>query len=222
MTKDHNIIRFTWLPYKSTCYLTMDTLILASKSPRRREILHQLGIPFIVCNIEIDEAAHYRKTVRSSVMNVSRKKAEEAASGFTSGLVLGVDTVVFFNGRVLGKPENAEQARAFIRMLSGNRHEVLSGITVRDASSGHTRSGCSISSVQFVRMSNEEIEGYVQWDDWVDKAGGYAIQGRAALFIRRIEGSYYNIMGLPVEKLYTLLRGFEYFRSDGNHLPVRR
>ena len=92
----------------STCYLTMDTLILASKSPRRREILHRLGIPFIVCNIEINEAAHYRKTVRSSVMNVSRKKVEEAASGFTRGLVLGVDTVVFFNGRVLGKPENAE------------------------------------------------------------------------------------------------------------------
>jgi septum formation protein len=196
----------------STCYLTMDTLILASKSPRRREILHRLGIPFIVCNIEINEAAHYRKTVRSSVMNVSRKKVEEAASGFTRGLVLGVDTVVLFNGRVLGKPENAEQARASIRMLSGNRHEVLSGITVRDAGSGLTRSGCSISSVRFVRLSNE----------WIDIAGGYAIQGHAAFFIRRIEGSYYNIMGLPVEKLYTLLRGFEYFRSDGNYLPVRR
>ena len=206
----------------STCYLTMDTLILASKSPRRREILHRLGIPFIVCNIEINEAAHYRKTVRSSVMNVSRKKVEEAASGFTRGLVLGVDTVVFFNCRVLGKPENAEQARASIRMLSGNRHEVLSGITVRDAGSGLTRSGCSISSVRFVRLSNEEIEGYVQGDEWIDKAGGYAIQGHAAFFIRRIEGSYYNIMGLPVEKLYTLLRGFEYFRSDGNYLPVRR
>jgi septum formation protein len=200
----------------------MDTLILASKSPRRREILHRLGIPFIVCSIEIDEAAYYRKTVRSSVMNVSRKKAEEAASGFTRGLVLGVDTVVFFNGKVLGKPENAEQARASIRMLSGNRHEVLSGITVCDAGGGFTRSGCSVSSVQFVRLSNEEIEGYLQEDEWVDKAGGYAIQGRAAFFIRRIEGSYYNIMGLPVEKLYTLLKGFKYFRSDGIYLPVRR
>ncbi len=199
----------------------MDTLILASKSLRRREILDQLGIPFIVCTVEIDETAHYRKTVRSSVMNVSRKKAGEVASGFTSGLVLGVDTVVSFNGRVLGKPENEKQARGFLRMLNGNRHEVLSGITVCNAGTGLARSDCSVSTVQFARMSKDEIEAYIEGGEWADKAGAYAIQGRAALYIRQIEGSYYNIVGLPVEKLYTLLRGFEYFRSDGNYLPAR-
>ena len=200
----------------------MDTLILASKSPRRRDILHQLGIPFIVCTVEIDETAHYRNTVRSSVMNVSRKKAGDAASRFTSGLVLGVDTVVSFNGKVMGKPENARQARGFLRMLSGNRHEVLSGITVHNAGTGLSRSDCSVSTVHFARMSNDEIEAYVEGGEWADKAGAYAIQGRAAFFIRRIDGSYYNIVGLPVEKLYTLLRGFTYFKSDGNYLPVRR
>ena len=200
----------------------MDTLILASKSPRRREILHQMGIPFIVCTVEIDETAHYRKTVRSSVMNVSRKKAGEAASGFASGLVLGVDTVVSFNGRVLGKPENTEQARIFLRMLSGNRHEVLSGITVYNVGTGLARSDCSVSTVQFARMSDDEIEAYVERGEWADKAGAYAIQGCAAFYISKIEGSYHNIVGLPVEKLYTLLRGFKYFRSDGNYLPVRR
>ncbi len=200
----------------------MDTLILASKSPRRREILQQLGIPFVTCNIDIDEAAHYRKRVRSSVLNISRKKAEVAASRFSRGLVVGVDTVVYFNERILGKPENAEQARAYIKMLRGNRHQVFSGITVRDVYRAVARSSCSTSSVQFMRMNDEEIGRYVQEGEWVDKAGGYAIQGQAAFFIRRIEGSYYNIMGLPVEELYTLLKEFEYFKSDGIYQPVRR
>lgn len=200
----------------------MDTLILASKSPRRREILHQMGIPFIVSAVEIDETVHYRKSVRLSVMNVARQKAEEAASAFSNGLVLGVDTVVSFNGRVLGKPENAEQARSYLRMLSGNQHEVLSGITVYDTGMGIGRSECSVSTVQFSKMSADEIDSYIDGGEWADKAGAYAIQGRAALHILSIEGSYHNIVGLPVEKLYTLLKGFTYFRSDGNFLPVRR
>ena len=200
----------------------MDTLILASKSPRRREILHQMGIPFVASPVEIDETAHYRKSVRLSVMNVARHKAQEAASGSSNGLVLGVDTVVSFNGRVLGKPGNAEQARSFLQMLSGNRHEVLSGITVYNAGTGLGRSECSVSTVQFSKMSADEIDTYIDGGEWSDKAGAYAIQGHAALHIHSIKGSYHNIVGLPVEKLYTLLKGFKYFRSNGNFLPVRR
>jgi len=181
-----------------------------------------MGIPFIVSAVEIDETVHYRKSVRLSVINVASQKAEEAASAFSNGLVLGVDTVVSFNGRVLGKPENAEQARSFLHMLSGNRHEVLSGITVYDAGMGIGRSECSVSTVQFSKMSADEIDSYIDGGEWADKAGAYAIQGRAALYIQNIEGSYHNIVGLPVEKLYTLLKGFTYFRSDGNFLPVRR
>jgi septum formation protein len=200
----------------------MDTLILASKSPRRREILEQLGIPFTLCAVEIDEEAHFRKSVRSSVMNVARKKAEAAAVQYANGLVLGVDTVVSFKGRVLGKPENAETAARFLHMLSGNEHEVLSGITVYNTATGCARSDCSVSAVQFASMSGRDIDRYIALGEWADKAGAYAIQGRAALYVRSITGSYYNIVGLPVEKLYTLLKGFTYFRSNGNFLPVRR
>jgi septum formation protein len=200
----------------------MDTLILASKSPRRREILQQMGIPFVVHEVEIDEAAHLRNSIRSSVMNIARQKAMKAALDFSKGLVLGVDTVVSFGGRILGKPDHAEQAREYIRMLSGNRHAVLSGITLLSVDSGHSRSDCSVSTVQFASMNRDEIDAYIETGEWVDKAGAYAIQGSAAMYIRRIEGTYHNIMGLPVEKLNTLLKGFSYFRSDSNFLPVRR
>jgi septum formation protein len=200
----------------------MDSLVLASKSPRRREILKQLGLPFIVCSIDIDEEKGYRRTVRSSVMNLSRKKVDAAAVQFEEGLIVGVDTVVHFNGRVLGKPESGTEARLFLKMLSGNSHQVLSGITVRDACSGLRRTSCSVSTVHFTKMDVSEIDRYVQSDEWVDKAGGYAIQGRAALYIRSIEGSYYNIVGMPVEELYRLLKGFSYFSSEGAFRPRRR
>jgi len=200
----------------------MDRLILASRSPRRREILEKLGIPFIVCIIDLDEASHYRGSVRSSVMNLSRKKVEEASALFSRGLIVGVDTVVYFNGKVLGKPANDEQAFSSMRMLSGNRHQVFSGITVRDTDSGISRTSCSVSTVEFVHMDDGEIMQYVRSGEWADKAGGYAIQGRAALYIKRIEGSYYNIVGLPVEELYRLLKGFTYFESSGAYEPRRR
>jgi septum formation protein len=200
----------------------MDRLVLASKSPRRREILERLGIPFIQWGMSIDETAHSGRTVRSSVMQLARKKAEAAFGCFSKGLIVGVDTVVHFNGRVLGKPVDESQAAAFLRMLSGNRHEVLSGVTVLNARTGKGRTSCSVSTVYFSVMSGTEIDRYVRSGEWTDKAGGYAVQGKAALFIRRIEGSYYNIMGLPVEELYRLLKSFSYFETAGLYEPRRR
>jgi septum formation protein len=200
----------------------MDSLILASKSPRRIEILRKLGIPFVLCTIDIDEAAIYRHTVRSFVMQVSREKASAATTQYSRGLIAGVDTVVFFNGRILGKPADEDTAHAYIRMLSGNRHQVFSGITVRDAASGRTRTVCSASSVHFAKMSEVEISRYIVSGEWTDKAGGYAVQGRAAMYIKSIEGSYYNIMGLPVEELYSLLKYFGYFDVEGRYEPARR
>jgi septum formation protein len=198
----------------------MDRIVLASKSPRRREILERLGIPFVVQGVDIDEKAHHRRTVRSSVMNLSRAKAVESSLRYERGLILGVDTVVAFNGRILGKPATVQQARAFLRMLSGNRHEVFSGITIVDACSGVRRTSCSVSSVYFAPLDDAEIERYLEVGEWHDKAGGYAIQGWASLYVRRIEGSYCNIVGLPVEELYRLLKGFRYFSDHGIHEPL--
>jgi septum formation protein len=198
----------------------MDRLVLASKSPRRRGILERIGIPFVVQGVDIDEKAHLRRTVRSSVMNLSRVKAIESSVTYERGLVLGVDTVVAFNGRILGKPETVQQARTFLRMLSGNRHEVFSGITILDACSGERRTSCSVSSVYFAPLDGQDIERYLEVEEWHDKAGGYAIQGRAALYVRRIEGSYWNVVGLPVEELFGLLKYFHYFSNEGVHAPL--
>ncbi len=200
----------------------MDTIILASKSSRRKEILTQLGIPFIQYGVEVNEDMGCERHIRSAVINISRKKAGAAAGVFSDGIVLGVDTVVNFNGMILGKPGTPAEARRFLKMLSGNRHQVFSGITLKNIGTGKHYSGCSVTDVNFCRLSPDEVDMYIESGEWHDKAGGYAVQGKAALFIARLEGSYYNVMGLPVEELHRLLLKFSYFKSTGQHRPVWR
>ena len=205
----------------------MDSIILASHSPRRREILEKVGIPYLLFGVEIEERIRERRNrlssnVRSSVIGNAGRKADAAREHFSNGLVLGVDTVVFFNGRVLGKPADRLEASRFLRMLSGNWHSVYSGITVRDARGNGSCSACSVTRVRFARMSQGEIDAYVGLGEWEGKAGGYAVQGEAALYIDRIEGSYHNIMGLPLEELFRILKKFGYFGSGGRFEPVRK
>lgn len=200
----------------------MDSLILASKSPRRRDILNKLNIPYIVYEVEIDESIELDISPRSIVIKISERKVADASHHFSNGLVVGIDTVVCFNKKVLGKPENSEQAYKYMKLLNGNRHEVLSGITVRDIQKGLSYSSFSLTEVFFAKMTEDEINRYLGLNEWVDKAGGYAIQGNAALYINKIVGSYYNVMGLPVEELYKLLKRFYYFENSGKYRPVRR
>jgi len=200
----------------------MDTIVLASKSPRRKEILTQLGIPFVQYSIDVTEDPGGRRYIRSAVINISRKKVDAAAGAFSGGIVLGVDTVVYFNGTVLGKPGTPAEARRFMKILSGNRHQVFSGITLKNTATGKHYSGCSVTDVQFCRLSPDDVDMYIESGEWRDKAGGYAVQGKAALFVVRIEGSYYNVMGLPVEELHRILLKFSYFESAGRYRPVRR
>jgi septum formation protein len=205
----------------------MDSIILASHSPRRREILEKVRIPYILFGVEVEETIRERRNirspnVRSSVIGNAGRKAGAAGEHFSNGLVLGADTVVFFNGRVLGKPADRREAFRFLRMLSGNWHSVYSGITVRDARGSGGYSACSVTRVRFAEMSEGEIDAYLEVGEWVGKAGGYAVQGEAALYIDRIEGSFYNIMGLPLEELFRILKKFEYFASDGRYKPVAK
>jgi septum formation protein len=200
----------------------MDTLILASKSPRRRHILEAVGIPFLTCDVEVDERMIPCRSIRAAVMGVSRKKAAAAGEFFSRGLALGVDTVVLFHGKVLGKPDGEEEAYRYMRTLSGNTHQVLSGITLWDIGSDTLRSDCSLTDVRFVRLRESEIRRYLRAGEWRDKAGGYGIQGRAALYVESIAGSYHNVMGLPVEKLHRLLGRFAYFHNEGKYEPVAR
>jgi len=200
----------------------MDHLILASKSPRRREILDRIHIPYILCGSEIDESFEEGHDIRSAVMGISKRKVEAVAPRFSRGLVLGVDTVVLCKERVLGKPPDSEAAGEYLSLLNGGDHQVLSGVTVRDSRSGVEYSAVSETSVYFTKMTRDEMVWYLSLGEWFDKAGAYAIQGTASLFIDRIDGSYYNVMGLPVEKLFRLLKRFSYFSSAGEHRPVKR
>jgi len=181
-------------------------LVLASRSPRRREILQQAGIPFVVRPMEVDETPLPGEAARDYVIRIAREKAEAAAAGLAGDgeIVLGADTTVLIHGEILGKPLDAADARRMLHLLSGQRHAVLTGICLRSAS--RAIEDCAETSVWFAPLSSQEIEDYAASGEPMDKAGAYAIQGLASKFIQRIEGCYFNVMGLPVALVYRHLR----------------
>ena len=180
-------------------------LVLASRSPRRRDILQQAGIPFVVRPIEVDETPLPGERARDYVTRIAREKANAAAGLRADGeIILTADTTVAIHGEILGKPLDAADARRMLRMLSGQRHEVLTGICLRSAS--RVTEDCAETSVWFAPLSPQEIDDYAASGEPMDKAGAYAIQGLASRFIQRIEGCYFNVMGLPVALVYRHLR----------------
>jgi len=174
-------------------------LILASHSPRRREILAQAGIPFLVQPADLREEQVSGEDAASHVRRLARLKAE-AVRGGPGDLVLGADTVVAVDDEILGKPVNAAQATEMLRRLSGREHRVVTGICLI-APSG-TVVDAQTTQVRFVPLSEQEIAGYVASGEPMDKAGAYAIQGLASKFIDRVEGCYFNVVGLPVALVY--------------------
>jgi septum formation protein len=181
-------------------------LVLASQSPRRSEILRQAGIPFAVRPAEIDESVLPGESPRAYVERLAEAKAMAvaAASGET---VLGADTTVVIDGQILAKPADAADARRMLALLSGRRHEVLTGICLRRGAEAISETAST--AVVFAALSEREIADYVASGEPMDKAGGYAIQGLASKFVERIEGDYFNVMGLPVALLYRRLRETE-------------
>jgi septum formation protein len=177
-------------------------LILASSSPRRAELLRAAGIDFTVRSADIDEAIRPNEPPRDYVVRLSREKARAVVRG--DELALGADTTVVINGEIIGKPADAEEAGRMLRALSGRWHEVLTGVTL--ARADRIISAVSSTRVKFAELSGAEIEWYVSTGEPMDKAGAYAIQGHASLFIERIEGSYSNVVGLPVQLTYQLAR----------------
>jgi septum formation protein len=175
-------------------------LVLASSSPRRAELLRAAGINFIVRAADIDETIKPDELPRDYVLRLSREKARAVARG--DDLTLGADTTVVINGQIAGKPFDAEDAARMLRALSGRWHEVLTGVTLTRA--GKTVSDIASTRVKFAELSEAEINWYVSTGEPMDKAGAYAIQGYASLFIERIEGSYSNVVGLPVQLVYRL------------------
>lgn len=189
-----------------------ERLLLASRSPRRAEILRSVGWPFETFPIEIDESTRTGESPASYVERLALEKAEAVAMLKSSPLVLGADTTVVVDDKILGKPESEEDARGMLRLLSGRWHEVLTGVALL-ALDGEAKDSWrrmvahERTRVRFGPMSESEIDWYVQTGEPADKAGAYAVQGHAALFIKEIEGDYWNVVGLPVHLVYTLSNG---------------
>jgi septum formation protein len=185
----------------------MPEWILASASPRRKEILTGLGLDFRVDPSHILEPDRRRgETFSQYVVRLARLKAGESARRYRSGIVIGADTVVCLDDRILGKPSSREDARNMLATLSGGWHEVLSGLCLIHCGEKRSRADACTSRVHFRRLSPSEIEWYLDTGEYRDKAGAYAIQGYASLFVDRIEGCYFNIVGFPVSTFESLCR----------------
>lgn len=199
----------------------MSQMILASASPRRKELLEQIGAEFVICPAKGEEVI--TETDPSAVvMELSRQKAEEVAYGVQiyneqhadlttpqDILVIGADTVVAYENQILGKPKDEEDARRMLTMLSGKTHSVYTGVTfVFIDKEGRTGEHCFFekTDVCMYPLKEEEIDRYIQSGDPMDKAGSYGIQGRFAIHIKEIRGAYNNVVGLPVARLYQELQ----------------
>ena len=187
--------------------ITIPKLILASASPRRAEILRSVGWPFEALPAHIDESREDGEKADGYVERVALAKAEAAAANRPGSLVLGADTVVVIDDQILGKPRDEGDARRMLRVLNGRWHQVLTGIALVNDATGPSKVAHEVTDVRFAEMSDEEINWYVATSEPMDKAGAYAIQGHGALFIKEIRGDYFNVVGLPVRLLYSLIRG---------------
>jgi septum formation protein len=178
-------------------------LVLASRSPRRSEILQQAGIPFVIRPADVDETPRTDEQPREYVTRLARDKAMAVSAG-PAEIVLGADTIVVIGGRMMGKPRDPADAVRMLETLSGRQHDVITGICLRTAA--RVIEDYSATRVWFAALSRQEIEEYVAGGEPMDKAGAYAIQGLASRFVERIEGCYFNVMGLPVALVYRRLR----------------
>lgn len=186
------------------------SLVLASASPRRLELLAQIGIvPIRVDPADIDETAKPREKPAALAERLAVEKCANVIARNEGAFILSADTVVAVGRRILGKPEDITQAKNFLELLSGRRHRVYSGICIK-APDGRLIHRNVMSQVIFKNMSASEINGYLATDEWQGKAGGYGIQGRAASFIRAVHGSYSNVVGLPLFETSNMLAGLGY------------
>ena len=186
-------------------------IILASGSPRRKMVLKMMGLPFKQTVSRVPEHNIIKDPGRH-VLYYSRKKAEAVAGRIKQGLVLGADTVVASRNRIFGKPGSPAEARKMLQELSNKKHLVITGITLIDAGSGTRVSGKESTEVIFRRLAKKEIDWYVKTGEPMDKAGAYGIQEQGCFLVNKINGCYFNVVGLPVVCLYNLLKKAGYFK----------
>ncbi|MBI4840470.1 MAG: septum formation inhibitor Maf [candidate division NC10 bacterium] len=187
-------------------------IILASASPRRAALLRQIGLPFRVQSSALDEDQASPLTAGESpearACRLARAKAEEVAARLGRGLVIGADTIVTCDGIIFGKPRDADEARETLLRLTARTHQVITGVAVVEAATGHAEVAAAVTAVRMRAFSPAEAAAYVATGEPLDKAGAYAIQGRGALLVEGIEGDYCNVVGLPLATLAMLLGRF--------------
>ena len=179
-------------------------IVLASGSPRRRELLETLGLTFTVCPAKGEENAPSGIGPAKTVEALSLAKAQEVRQLYPDSLIIAADTIVWSDGEILGKPKTPEEAAKMLTSLSGAEHEVYTGVTVIYDDKMLCQSECT--KVCFRELEESEIASYVESGEPMDKAGAYGIQGKAALMVRRLEGDYFNVMGLPLCRLGQMLK----------------
>lgn len=196
----------------------MSKIYLASRSPRRAELLRQIGVPFDLLDVNVNESPGPGEPAADYVCRMARIKAEAGARRLAHGpadyRVLGADTTIVLDGDIMGKPADRSDCRCMLERLSARQHQVLTAVAL--ATPGGIEQRLSSSEVSFRRLTRAEIEAYCAGAEPMDKAGAYAIQGRAAVFIERLEGSYSGVMGLPVFETAELLQasGLKLFERD--------
>ena len=181
-------------------------LILASSSPRRADLLRAAGIPFQAVSVDVDETVLKLEPPGEHVRRLAREKADAAFATHAAAVILAADTIVLVGGEIMGKPRDAADATRMLRLLSGREHEVLSGVAIVAARGGNVE--VARTRVWVNPLSETEIADYIATGEPLGKAGAYAIQGLGSRFIDRIQGSYSNVVGLPVALVYRLLKGY--------------
>jgi septum formation protein len=188
-------------------------IILASKSPRRKSLLEQIGIKFEIHESEYEEENEKFKNPRELVEYLALQKAQDVAIRFEDAIIIGADTVVVADNEIIGKPKNDAEARSLFKRFGEIEHSVISGFAIIDILNKKTIKGYDEAQVKFRNLTETEISGYIDSGEPFDKAGGYGIQGKATIFIDSISGDYNSIVGLPLKKVYLALRemGVEFF-----------
>jgi septum formation protein len=182
-------------------------LILASASPRRKEMLRMLGVEFAVVRSDVDENPHAGESPEDFALRLSEAKARAVAVKRPGRWVLGADTIVTIDGELLGKPRTADEARCMIRKLSGREHTVITAFSLVNSKRADSIRRAVSSQVRFKDVPDDELEWYVSTDEPYDKAGGYAVQGKAAVLVAEVRGSWTNVVGLPLCEVVEALKG---------------
>lgn len=193
---------------KSVIDLKSKNLYLASKSPRRSQLFEMLGFDFDIVESKVDEKEETYTIPEVHVLELAQKKALKVAENINDGFIVGADTIVVLDNQIIEKPADRKEAKEMLQRLSGRTHTVYTGYAIVEKPSGSLASSYERTFVSFRRIENKEIDRYIDVEPPLDKAGAYGIQDQSSIFVERVEGCFYNVVGFPVTKFYETMRQF--------------